>query len=123
MQKFLPYYQEIKLIGHFGLAYVATLAGAAAMLLSRVAGGDKVGVSFALAFSAVAAGILWIVPFVPSLPIPDEYRVWTMAGLAVACMPAIKYFRGGSGKNILLLWGFFALSQVAIFFCVYYKVI
>ncbi|MDY5582970.1 MAG: hypothetical protein SPF41_03335 [Candidatus Merdousia sp.] len=117
MHKFLPYYEEIKLLGHFGCAFVSTYLGGVALWFASLASKSKLTFERSFAFSLFASVCVWIVPFYAD----EEKCIIIAAAILLACLPILKFLSDSKFKTASILWAAYTAAQLAQFGLVYYS--
>ncbi len=117
MHKFLPYYEEIKLLGHFGCAFVSAYLGGAALWFASLASKSKLTFERSFAFSLFASVCVWIVPFYAD----EENCIIIAAAILLACQPILKFLSDSKFKTASILWAAYTAAQLAQFGLVYYS--
>ncbi len=113
MGGFLPYYEEIKLAGHCGYAFVATFFGGFGIYLTSSVSGAKFPFDRCFSFSLFAAAAVWVAPFLGF--VPGDAEEWVVFGLLWAAWPVLAFLSRSGFKASLALWLGFAASQALLF--------
>ncbi len=121
METFLPYYEEIKLAGHASCAYAGGLLGALAMFVGRYFAEARFKIDTILAFSFLASGALWILPFFEV--VPQKYAECLSLGILVLCLFAVKLVSRLDWKRAFILWVAYFIAQTILFLMLYYNIL
>ena len=115
-----PFYDELKLGGHYACAFASAVMSAVFLYVVFVAFLRFYMFERASAFALWASGLIWVVPM--HIPMSSETReIFVYSSLAVLLV-AVKFLFGRGILQSLALYLAFIGGQAVVFVAVYQKV-
>lgn len=118
---FLPYYSDLKLVGHLACAFVGAMFSGT-LLFAASLFAEKGGLfERSYAFALMCSACVWAVPaFLDASPRVKEFAAY---GFLAASLLALKYVFRKDARACIPYWLAFAAGQAAVYFMLYQKMI
>ena len=118
--EFLPFYNDLKIGGHFACAFIATMFSGVMLAFICLLRRDFRLLERSFVFALFASAFIWIVPMFCN--VSAQIREFILYAFAMLSIVLIKITFNKSFKLSIILTLGFLLGQIVVFFLVYKKV-